>query len=45
LFGREGLETMKDEYYAARGWDDQGVPLPETLQRYGITPGSKEVAA
>jgi aldehyde:ferredoxin oxidoreductase len=45
LFGREGLETMKDEYYAARGWDDQGVPLPETLQRYGIVPGSKEVAA
>jgi aldehyde:ferredoxin oxidoreductase len=37
LFGREGLERMKDEYYALRGWDEQGVPLPETLQRYGIS--------
>jgi aldehyde:ferredoxin oxidoreductase len=36
LFGREGLETMKDEYYALRGWDDEGVPLPDTLDRYGI---------
>jgi aldehyde:ferredoxin oxidoreductase len=40
LFGREGLETMKDEYYALRGWDNQGVPLPETLERYGVS--SKE---
>lgn len=36
LFGREGLETMKDEYYALRGWDEEGVPLPDTLDRYGI---------
>ncbi|MEJ2558614.1 MAG: aldehyde ferredoxin oxidoreductase family protein [Anaerolineae bacterium] len=42
LFGREGLETMKDEYYVLRGWDEQGVPLPGTLQRYGIS--SKESA-
>jgi alcohol dehydrogenase len=37
LFGREGLETMKDEYYALRGWDNEGVPLPETLERYGVS--------
>jgi aldehyde:ferredoxin oxidoreductase len=37
LFGLEGLETMKDEYYALRGWDEEGVPLPETLERYGIS--------
>lgn len=37
LFGTEGLEAMKDEYYALRGWDDRGVPLPETLDRYGIS--------
>jgi aldehyde:ferredoxin oxidoreductase len=37
LFGHEGLETMKDEYYALRGWDNEGVPLPETLDRYGIS--------
>ena len=23
-------------YYAARGWNDQGVPLPETLARLGV---------
>lgn len=37
LFGREGLERMKDEYYALRGWDAQGVPRPETLARCGIS--------
>ncbi len=37
LFGREGLETMKDEYYALRGWDEEGVPLPDTLDHYGIS--------
>lgn len=36
LFGQEGLDTMLQEYYALRGWDEQGVPLPETLQRLGI---------
>ncbi|RPI56804.1 MAG: hypothetical protein EHM56_04175 [Chloroflexi bacterium] len=40
LFGREGLERMKDEYYALRGWDAAGVPLPETLARLGIASGS-----
>lgn len=37
LFGRAGLEAMKDEYYRLRGWDERGVPLPETLRRYHIT--------
>jgi aldehyde:ferredoxin oxidoreductase len=27
------LETLLDDYYAARGWDNEGVPLPETLKR------------
>ena len=27
------LEVMLDEYYAVRGWDDQGKPRPETLQK------------
>ena len=38
LFGREGLGQMLDEYYALRGWDEEGVPLLETLQRLGISP-------
>lgn len=36
LFGREGLDTMLDEYYSLRGWGRQGMPLPETLDRYDI---------
>lgn len=36
LFGKEGLEFMLSEYYALRGWDQEGVPLPETLATLGI---------
>ena len=42
LFGQPGLDKMLDEYYALRGWDEQGVPLPATLQKYGVP--VKEVA-
>jgi aldehyde:ferredoxin oxidoreductase len=27
------LSTMLDEYYASRGWDEMGRPMPETLNR------------
>lgn len=30
------LDEMLDEYYALRGWSDQGVPTPETLEALGI---------
>ena len=30
------LDRMLPEYYAARGWDEQGVPTAETLQRLGL---------
>ena len=33
---REQLEQMKDEYYALRGWDREGRPTLETLQRLGL---------
>jgi aldehyde:ferredoxin oxidoreductase len=36
LFGSDGLNHMLDEYYALRGWDREGVPLPETLERLGL---------
>ena len=29
----EELERMKDEYYALRGWDEEGFPSSDTLQR------------
>ncbi|MBN1332498.1 MAG: aldehyde ferredoxin oxidoreductase, partial [Synergistales bacterium] len=30
------LETQLEEYYQARGWNKDGVPGKETLQRLGI---------
>jgi aldehyde:ferredoxin oxidoreductase len=30
------LEKMLPEYYALRGWDSEGVPTTETLQRLGL---------
>jgi aldehyde:ferredoxin oxidoreductase len=30
------LNVMLDEYYAVRGWDSQGKPLHETLQKLGL---------
>ena len=31
-----GIDTMRPEYYKARGWDDKGVPTKETLKRLGL---------
>ncbi|MCU0237711.1 MAG: aldehyde ferredoxin oxidoreductase family protein [Acidobacteria bacterium] len=33
---RVRLEEMLDRYYAVRGWDAQGAPLPETLAELGL---------
>ena len=33
---REKFKKMVDEYYEHHGWDEQGTPRPETLQRLGI---------
>ncbi len=30
------FEMMLDEYYAARGWNQEGIPTPETLRRLGL---------
>jgi len=30
------LDLLLDDYYAARGWDQDGIPLPETLERLGL---------
>lgn len=30
------LERLLDDYYAARGWDEDGVPLPGTLDQLGL---------
>jgi len=33
---REKFKKMIDEYYEHHGWDENGVPTPETLKRLGI---------
>ena len=33
---REKFEKMVDEFYSHRGWDQNGVPTPETLKRLGL---------
>ncbi len=30
------FEKMMDEFYALRGWDENGVPTKETLEKYGL---------
>ncbi|AMQ19397.1 hypothetical protein A0127_09615 [Thermococcus peptonophilus] len=33
---REKLEGMKRVYYSLRGWDENGVPKPETIEKLGL---------
>jgi aldehyde:ferredoxin oxidoreductase len=33
---REKFERMLDEYYELHGWDENGVPLPQTLKALGL---------
>ncbi|MGB9699907.1 MAG: aldehyde ferredoxin oxidoreductase family protein [Thermodesulfobacteriota bacterium] len=37
IITKEDLNKMLDEYYQLRGWDKRGIPLPETLQRLGLS--------
>jgi aldehyde:ferredoxin oxidoreductase len=32
----EAIEEMLDAYYGARGWDKNGIPTPETLERHNL---------
>jgi aldehyde:ferredoxin oxidoreductase len=36
VMDREKFEQMLDEYYQAHGWDTDGVPTPETLEKLGL---------
>ena len=31
-----GIDKMLPEYYAARGWDAEGIPTKDTLARLGL---------
>jgi aldehyde:ferredoxin oxidoreductase len=39
---RQKVEGMVSEYFRLRGWDDEGVVRPETLERLSIKPWMKE---
>jgi aldehyde:ferredoxin oxidoreductase len=39
---REGFKLMISEYYKLRGWDENGVPRPETMETLGIVTSSQE---
>jgi len=34
---REKFETLLDEYYREHGWDEEGIPTRETLERLGLS--------
>ena len=34
---RDMYDRMLDEYYSARGWDSDGVPTRETIERLGLS--------
>ncbi len=36
ILTEEMYAVMLDEYYAVRGWDEDGVPTPETIHRLGL---------
>ena len=36
VIDRDKFKKMIDEYYEYHGWDENGVPRPETLKRLGI---------
>jgi len=40
---REKYEQMLSWYYELRGWDQDGIPLQETLNRFGLKDVSKEI--
>jgi aldehyde:ferredoxin oxidoreductase len=31
------LKPMLEDFYRSMGWDEKGVPLPETLARLGLS--------
>jgi len=37
IISKEDFETMLSLYYERRGWDDSGIPKPETLLKLGLS--------
>jgi len=36
-------DKMLDAYYRGMGWDNDGKPLPETLEKYGLDYVAKDL--
>jgi aldehyde:ferredoxin oxidoreductase len=36
VLGTDNFHKMRSEYYRIRGWDDKGIPTPETTAKYGF---------
>jgi aldehyde:ferredoxin oxidoreductase len=36
IISKEDFERLLDEYYKLHGWDDQGIPKKDTLQKLGL---------
>jgi aldehyde:ferredoxin oxidoreductase len=36
ILTEEMYAVMLDEYYETRGWDEDGVPMPETIRKLGL---------
>lgn len=36
VMGEENFLKMRAEYYRIRGWDENGVPTAETIEKYGL---------
>jgi aldehyde:ferredoxin oxidoreductase len=36
VFGRKDFRAAKSTYYRLRGWDEKGMPTPDTLVRLGL---------
>ena len=34
---KKKFDQMVDEYYALRGWDEDGVPAEETFNKFGLS--------
>jgi aldehyde:ferredoxin oxidoreductase len=41
---RQAFEKLLDEYYNLHGWDENGVPRQETLERLGLLTAQTEVS-
>ncbi|SEW14796.1 aldehyde ferredoxin oxidoreductase family protein [Natrinema salifodinae] len=41
----DSFEAMLDRYYASRGWDEQGRPTEETLERLGLADLAADIPA